>query len=453
MPASPGWGWAGRSTGDGSGQTQVEGKAAGWVPRPFRPAPAAGRGSRLRGDTLGSGTCPDSGNPSLILVRYAQALLPARAGRRHDGSLPGGGLRWHRPRLGQRRHADPQRGAPPRGGGRGGARAGLRRAARGDPGARPEPGPHRRDRGAAAAPPTRACAPCRTRPAAPPPRSTPPSPPPAPTSSCASTATACSTADYVRTAVAPAGGDGRGQRRRPDGRRGRHGVRAGRRGGDDLAARGRVVPVPHRRSGRAGRHRLPRRVPPRVADPPGRLRRPLRPRPGLGAQPPHPRGRRAGVVLPVAAGELPAAGHRCGRSPGSTATTAAGAGSSPGSTAARSTRATWRRRRCWSPCRRVRWAGSSGAPLWARARRLPRRDDRRRARRQGRRRGRERLWLPAILPTMHLSLGLGLPHQPALARPRRPRRPGLTGRYGDAARRRPPGPRVAPQQQEAPRAH
>ena len=64
-----------------------------------------------------------------------------------------------------------------------------------------------------------------------------------------------------------AGGDGRGQRRRPDGRRGHHGVRAGGRGGDDLAARGRRRPVPHRRRGRAGRHRLPRRVPPRVARP------------------------------------------------------------------------------------------------------------------------------------------------------------------------------------------
>ena len=50
----------------------------------------------------------------------------------------------------------------------------------------------------------------------------------------------------------------------------------------------------------------------------------------------------------------------------------------------------------------------------------------------------DRLWLPAILPTMHLSLGLGLPHQPPA--PSSPVGPGRPCRR-------------TLQQQETPRAH
>ena len=59
-------------------------------------------------------------------------------------------------------------------------------------------------------------------------------------------------------------------------------------------------------------------------------------------------------------------------------------------------------------------------PLWALPGRLPRRDDRRRARRSRGVAGRERLWLPAILPTMHLSWGWGFLTSPRSLVPGRP---------------------------------
>ena len=233
---------------------------------------------------------------------------------------------------------------------------------------------------------TRACAPCRTRPGR--------------TPDALNAAIAASgdvdvvvrvdghgvlDRDYVRTAVRPAGGDRRGQRRRPHGRRGRHGVRAGGRRGDDLAARRRGRPVPHRRRGRAGRHRLPRRVPARVADAAGRLRRPRSSAPRTGSS-------TTGSARPAGwSGSRPRCGcatgrgRPCGRSPGSTATTAAGAASSPGST-----RGTINARYLAPPAVLVA-ASSAGAvgrlrlvPAVARSRRLPRRDDRRRAQPQGR---------------------------------------------------------------------
>ena len=73
-------------------------------------------------------------------------------------------------------------------------------------------------------------------------------------------------------------------------------------------ARRRRRPLPHGRRGRARRHRLPRRLPPRVARGRGRLRPALHPRPGLGAELPHPPGRWSGLVRPGAHGRSTAPG-------------------------------------------------------------------------------------------------------------------------------------------------
>ena len=70
--------------------------------------------------------------------------------------------------------------------------------------------------------------------------------------------------------------------------------------------------LPHRRRGRPGGHRLPGRLPARGAGTAGRLQRGVHPRPGLGAELPHPRGRRPDLVHPAAAGHLPAAAQRPG---------------------------------------------------------------------------------------------------------------------------------------------
>ena len=85
-------------------------------------------------------------------------------------------------------------------------------------------------------------------------------------------------------------------------------------------------PLPHRRRGRPGRHRLPRGLPARGARAGRRLRRALPARPGLGAQPPHPRAPAAwSGSRPDLRRHLPAAVRRCAPWPGSTSTTAAGA--------------------------------------------------------------------------------------------------------------------------------
>jgi hypothetical protein len=78
--------------------------------------------------------------------------------------------------------------------------------------------------------------------------------------------------------------------------------------------------------------------------------------------------------------------------------------------------------------------------------------------------GPERLWLPAILPTMHLSWGWGFLTSPRSLVPGGPGGPGSPAGTTPAGAPAPagtatpagtdrPDPRVAPQQQEAPRAH
>jgi succinoglycan biosynthesis protein ExoA len=72
--------------------------------------------------------------------------------------------------------------------------------------------------------------------------------------------------------------------------------------------------------------------------------------------------------------------------------------------------------------------------------------------------GPERLWLPAILPTMHLSWGWGFLTSPRSLVPGGPGGPGSPAGTKPAGTATPagtdrPDPRVAPQQQEAPRAH
>ena len=181
-----------------------------------------------------------------------------------------------------------------------------------------------------------------------------------------------------------------------------------------------------------GRHRLPRRLPARGAGAAGRLQRGVHPRPGLGAELPHPRGRRPHLVLARAAGLLPAPARACAPWPSSTRTTAAGAGSSPATTAARSTCAT-----SPPPAARagaiaagivvgaaahpVGVAGARPATLAAIAARLAAR--RARACAAG-----ARLRIPLALATMHMSLGLRLPDQPALAGPEGHRQPPPRGR-------------------------
>ena len=192
-----------------------------------------------------------------------------------------------------------------------------------------------------------------------------------------------------------------------------------------------------------GRDRVPRRLPPRGAGAAGRLQRGVHPRPGLGAELPHPGGGRPDLVLARAEGAVPPAALRARRSPSSTRTTAAGAMSSPATTRAPSTCATSPRR---PPCARSRRASCVGAALtpWAFVvpGRLPR-GDQRRARCPPARgcRSRPALQIPVALATMHMSLGLRLPDQPAVAGqeghrdppPRGPHRLGLSPPAPDEA--------------------
>ena len=169
-------------------------------------------------------------------------------------------------------------------------------------------------------------------------------------------------------------------------------------------------------AGRPGRDRVPRCLPPRGAGAAGRLQRGVHPRPGLGAELPHPRGRRADLVLAGAAGVSTARGPACralakqykdyGRwrhvvaryHAGSinlrylappTAVCAIAAGVVVGAALTPLgfvvPAATSRR----SP--RARVPAGKGLPLKA------------------------RLQIPVALATMHMSLGLRLPDQPALA--------------------------------------
>ena len=294
-------------------------------------------------------------------------------------------------------------------------RAGVRRADRGGAGAGSEPGPHRRDRRAS----------WRRRPAGRhwcrnPTGRTADAPQrgdrgePRPESSCGSTGTACSTRTTCRTAVdelAETGAANVGGLMAAEGTTPFERAVA--------AAMTSVLGVGAARfhtgrRGRPGRHGLPRRVPPRVAGAGRRLRPAVRAGPGLGDEPPDPRGRRAGLVHPGAARALPAARHASRRWPGSTSSTAGGAGSSPGRTPARSTRATWPPPAAVGRCRRRDGAGRAGHAVGAGAAGRLRRAGRRRL--GGDRSGlspAERARLPLVLATMHMSWGVGFLTSPS----------------------------------------
>ena len=118
-----------------------------------------------------------------------------------------------------------------------------------------------------------------------------------------------------------------------------------------------------------GRHRLHGRLPPGGHRAGRRLQRGVPDRRGLGAEPPHPAGRRSDLVPAGAAGDLPAPRDRSASWASSTSVTAGGAGWLRASTLARSTCAT-SPRRCgrglWRPGRSLAWPGCAA---WRRARR------------------------------------------------------------------------------------
>ena len=212
--------------------------------------------------------------------------------------------------------------------------------------------------------------------------------------------------------------------------------------------------------GRAGRHRLPRRVPPRGAGAAGRLQRGVHPRPGLGAEPPHPR-RPAGWC-----GSRPRCGSPTARAPRAGARQAVPRlrPLAPGRRPPPPRHHQPALPRAADGARRhrggvVRRGGHPvAAPVGPRPATSPRSPSARLGR-QGLSARPERLWLPGD-PADHAHVvGLGLPHQPALARPggRAGSPAGATRSDDPAGTATPAGADrpdlgVAPQQQEAPRA-